>query len=172
MVAQSMQRNESLGFQRYGVLIDQILQWVVFIYQAAAVIIFLIGLFLANRWLQQPFIGAFYEHTLVFNGTGSSEADPAWALYKEVQVGDQLIAINGISVHSSFEIRNILRERVPGENITVTVLKTNGDTRTFDITLYAFPASSRTVYFIVPSILGAIFLAVSLWIFGLSLIHI
>jgi hypothetical protein len=166
MVAQSMQRNESLGFQRYGVLIDQILQWVVFIYQAAAVIIFLIGLFLANRWLQQPFIGAFYEHTLVFNGTGSSEADPAWALYKEVQVGDQLIAINGISVHSSFEIRNILRERVPGENITVTVLKTNGDTRTFDITLYAFPASSRTVYFIVPSILGAIFLAVSLWIFG------
>ncbi len=166
MVAQSMQRNEPLGFQRYGVLINQILQWAVFVYQAAAVIIFLIGLFLANRWFQQPFIGAFYEHTLVFNGTGPDESDPAWALYKEVKVGDQLIAINGMPVHSALEIREILSGRVPGENITATVLKTSGEEPTFDVTLYSFPESSRTVYFIVPSILSMIFLGVSLWIFG------
>lgn len=166
MVAQSIQRNQPLGFQRYDVLINRFLLWIVFIYQAAAVVIFLIGLFLANRWFQQPFLGAFYEHTLVFNGTGQNDSDPAWVLYKEVEVGDQLRAINGTPVRSALEIRAILSERVPGENVTATVLKTNGEERTFDITLYSFPESSRTVYFIVPSILGAIFLAVSLWIFG------
>ncbi|MBI3151218.1 MAG: GAF domain-containing protein [Chloroflexi bacterium] len=166
MVAQSLQRNEQLGFQRYSVLIGQILQWIVFGYQAAAVVVFLIGLFLANRWLQQPFIGAFYEHTLVFNGTGPDQPDPAWDLYGKVVVGDQLLAINDVPVRSSSEVSEILRERVPGENITATVLSTSGDERTFDITLYAFPDSSRMVYFIVPSILGAIFLIVSLWIFG------
>ena len=166
MVAQSTQRNEPLGLQRYNVLINQILLWAVFVYQAAAVIIFLVGLFLANRWLQQPFIGAFYEHTLVFNGTGSDSSDPAWELYGQVEVGDRLIFINETPVHSALEVREILRERVPGENITATVLKTNGNEQTFDITLYNFPEASRTVYFVVPSILSAVFLVVSLWIFG------
>ncbi|MBK8428734.1 MAG: hypothetical protein IPL27_23535 [Lewinellaceae bacterium] len=100
-----MQRNEPLGFQRYGVLINQLLLWAVFVYQAAAVVIFLIGLFLANRWFQQPFLGAFYEHTLVFNGTGSDSSDPAWALYGNVEVGDQLLSINGNLVRSASEIR-------------------------------------------------------------------
>ncbi|MBE0670245.1 MAG: GAF domain-containing protein [Anaerolineales bacterium] len=166
MVARSVQRNEPIGLQRYGVLVDQILQWTVLIYQAAAVIVVFAGLFLAARWIQQPFLGAFYEHTLVFNGTGPDDADPAWALYKEVEVGDQLLAINGTPVHTSLEVRQILNERVPGENVTATILKTNGEEKTVDITLYAFPEQSRTVYFIVPSILSIVFLAVSLWIFG------
>ncbi|NOH04625.1 MAG: hypothetical protein HND47_22990 [Chloroflexi bacterium] len=84
-----MQRTR-LGFQRYGVLINQVLQWIVFAYQAVAVIVFLLALFFANRWIQQPFLGAFYEHTMVFNGTGPGEADPAWFLYEQVKVGDQL----------------------------------------------------------------------------------
>jgi len=166
MVAQSVQRNEPLGFQRYSVLINQILLWAVFAYQAVAVVIFIAGVLLANRWFQKPFIGAFYEHTLVFNGTGPDDADPAWALYKEVIVGDQLIAINGTTVRSVTEINVILDQRVPGENITATVLKTSGEEKNFDITLYSFPESSRTTYFIIPSILSAIFLVVSLWIFG------
>ena len=83
-----------------------------------------------------------------------------------VVVGDRLIFINETPVHSALEVREILREHVPGENITATVLKTNGNEQTFDITLYNFPEASRTVYFVVPSILSAVFLVVSLWIFG------
>ncbi|NOH04624.1 MAG: hypothetical protein HND47_22985 [Chloroflexi bacterium] len=62
--------------------------------------------------------------------------------------------------------REILSAHEPGETVQVKVLAQAGDVRTFDITLHEFPATSRAVYFIVPSILGAIFLAVSLWIFG------
>ena len=95
MTAKSMQLNTQLGFQRYRTSANHILQGIVFAYQVIAVILFVAGLVLANRWLQQPFLGALYEHTLVFNGTGPRDATPAWALFDQVEVGDQLIAING-----------------------------------------------------------------------------
>ncbi len=104
---------------------------------------------------------------MVFNGTGPGEPDPAWALYEQVVVGDQLIAINDMPVRSSDEVSAILKGHVPGENVTVTVRSESGEERNLDITLYKFPSSSRTVYFIIPSILSFIFLVASLWIFGL-----
>ncbi len=166
MTSQVWQRNAEIGVQRYGILLDRILQWVVFAYQAIAVLVFLAALILANLWFEQPFLGVFYEHTLVFNGTGPEQPDPAWSLYSQVGVGDQLTAIDGAPVQSSAEIRSILQNRFPGETAAVTVLSTGGEERTFDIVLYAFPESSRTVYFLVPAILAAVFLAVSIWIFG------
>ncbi len=166
MMVQGMQRGVQVGFRRYGFLISQILQWIVFAYQAMAVVLFLLALYLGNRWFQQPFLGAFYEHTLVFNGTGPEQPDPAWALYDQVRVGDQLIAVNETPVINSIEIRQILQERFPGETVTVTVRAEDGNTRKLDIVLYAFPESSQRTYFVIPSILGGIFLLVSLWIFG------
>jgi hypothetical protein len=167
MVAQSIPHPAEVGFRRYNAVINQALQWIVLVYQAVAVVVFLAALFIANRWFQQPFLGAFYEHTMVFNGTGPSQPDPAWALVENVRVGDQLVAIDGVRVTSSSDVRDILRGRFPGEQVNVTVRLQNGDLRNHVLTLYAFPEASRTLYFIVPSILGAVFLAVSLWIFGL-----
>lgn len=166
MTARSLPRNAEVGFQRYSILVDRILQWIVFAYQTVAILLFLVSLFLANRWFQQPFLGAFYEHTMVFNGTGPAQLEPAWSLFPQVQVGDQLIAIDDMPVRSSGDVRDILQNRFPGETAAVTVLSEHGTTRKIDIVLYAFPESSRTVYFFVPSLLSAVFLAVSLWIFG------
>ena len=166
MMAQGLQRSIQVGFRRYGVVISRILQWIVFAYQAIAIAAFIASLFIATRWLQQPFLGAFYEHTMVFNGTGSSDLDPAWDLYTRVSLGEQMVALNEIPVTSSAEIRNILSERVPGETISVTVRSANGEDRTINIILYEFPESSLVTYFIIPSVMGAIFLAVSIWIFG------
>ncbi len=167
MTAKSMQLNTQLGFQRYRTSVNHILQGIVFAYQVIAVILFVAGLVLANRWLQQPFLGALYEHTLVFNGTGPRDAAPAWILFDEVEVGDQLIKINDISVQSAEEIHNILQGYFPGEQVNVTVHPESGVDRDLTVTLYPFPSSSRTVYFVIPTILSAIFLAASLWIFGL-----
>jgi len=167
MIAKSMQNNMQLGFQRYKTLINKILQWVVFTYQAIAVVLFILGLVLANRWLQQPFLGALYEHTLVFNGTGPGSAMPAWDLFDQVAIGDQLIAINEMPVKSADDIHAILQGRFPGEEVNVTVHSVSGEDRVLIVTLHSFPASSRTVYFVIPTILSTIFLAASLWIFGL-----
>ena len=168
MIAKSMQQNIELSIQRYRPFVNQSLQWLVFMYQAIAVVLFIAGLFLANQWLQQPFLGALYEHTLVFNGTGPGENTPAWALFfGQVEVGDQLIAINEMPVKSSEEIRSILQNRFPGEEVNITVRSESGEERILTITLHSFPLSSRTVYFVIPTILSVIFLGASLWIFGL-----
>ena len=55
----------------------------------------------------------------------------------------------------------------PVKQVNVTVRSENGAERILTVTLYPFPSSSRTVYFVIPTILSAIFLAASLWIFGL-----
>ncbi len=167
MTAQSMQRNIQNAFYHYRVVITNILQWILVLYQITAVLTFILGLILATLWIRQPFLGAFYEHTLVFNGTGPSAPSPEWALYRQVVVGDQLVAINGIKVQSASEIQSILRGHFPGENVSVTVHPVSGKDRNIGVTLYNFPTSSQTVYFVIPSILSAIFLAASLWIFGL-----
>ena len=66
MTTRSLQRNVQLGIQGSTTLVNQTLQWIVLTYQAIAVVLFLVGLFLASHWLQQPFIGAFYEHTMPY----------------------------------------------------------------------------------------------------------
>ena len=159
-------RGAGLSVQRSSDLLNRVLQWVVFAYQALAVVVFGLGLIYASGWLQTPFLGVFYEHTMIFNDTKPSTPDPAWALAREVKSGDQLLAINDTPVRSSGDVQNILQTRFAGETVTVSVLTAEGQTRTFDVTLYAFPESGRTVYFYFPSILSAIFLMTSLWIFG------
>jgi signal transduction histidine kinase len=161
-------KSKQPSFQRYKTLVNQSLQWIVFAYQAITVILFILGLYWANNWLQQPFLGALYEHTLVFNGTGPAHNTmPAWKLFDQVEIGDQLIAIDGESVKSAGEIHSILQGHFPGEQVDVTVHPESGPDRVLPITLYSFPSSSRTVYFVIPTILSVVFLAASLWIFGL-----
>lgn len=64
--------------------LDKSLQIAVLIYQAIAVIAFIIIPIAATNWWKTPFIGAFVEQTMIFNGVGptreQSETD-AWALF-------------------------------------------------------------------------------------------
>lgn len=159
-------RETNLRVQRYSDLLSRVLQVVVLVYQILAALVFGLGLIYASGWMQTPFLGAFYEHTMIFNETKPSTPDPAWALAREVKSGDQLLAINNIPVKSSDDVGDILETRFAGEVVTVSVLTAEGETRTFDVTLYAFPEAGRTVYFYFPSILSAIFLVISFWIFG------
>lgn len=167
MTAQTTQQNLQVAYYKYRNAINNILQWMLVFYQIAAVVLFMVSLLFAIRWIQQPFLGAFYEHTLVFNGTGPGNASAEWALYDQVVVGDQMLAINDSPVQNTADIQSVLEGRFPGEDVAVTVRSTSGAERIINVTLHAFPASSQTVYFIIPTVLSAIFLASSLWIFGL-----
>jgi K+-sensing histidine kinase KdpD len=155
------------GFQRYNALINRLLQWIVLIYQILAVIVFLTSLYLGARWLQTPFLGAFYEHTMVFNGVGPDDPMPEWELYRKVELGDQLIAVNSTLVQSATDVQQALHGFFPGETVSIAVHSADGQERILDVTLHSFPASSRTTYFVFPAILSALFLLISIWIFGL-----
>jgi signal transduction histidine kinase len=152
--------------ERSSAALGQILQVVVFVYQFIAVTAFVAALFLAASWLRSPFLGAFYEHTLIFNDAVPVGDGAGWDLYKQgVKLGDQLISVNGIEVHSTAEAQNVLSGFFPGETIPVVIRIAGGEQKTFEVTLNSFPAEDRTAYFIVPLIISLLFLVMGLWIF-------
>lgn len=145
--------------------LGRILAGVVFLYQVAAAIALIGAFVLGVQWVREPFLGSFYEHTLVFTDTGST-AD-AWAFNGVVNSGDQLLAVNGTEVWTSRDVRNVIGNFVPGENVDLTVRFEDGDVRDLNVELQQFPEDGISVYLVLPAILSLIFLALSIWTFGL-----
>ena len=145
--------------------LGRILTGIVFLYQAMAAVVVVWALILAAGWVREPFLGSFYEHTLVFSDPGSETG--AWEFNKVVSSGDRLVAINGEQVNTGKDVRKVLANFVPGENVTVTVDFKDGNTRELNILLQNFPEEGISVYLVLPSILSFIFLVLSIWTFGL-----
>ena len=152
---------------RVNDVIGKITQSIVLGYQTIAVVVFAISLFLASGWINTPFIGGFFEQTMVLNGTDSYEAGRHWALYTEgFKIGDQLVSVNGQPVSSSQELERALDDLQVGQNVSV-VMRTSDGERNATITLQPFPGADRISYFGIPAFLSFVFLGISLWIFGL-----
>jgi len=153
---------------RFNITLSKVLQFIVLIYQAMAIVVFVAMLFFANTWLKQPFLGAFLEPTMTRNDSGPTKPSEAWQLVNQgVQHGDQLISVAGEEVRSARDIERVLAGFFPGETIPVAFQSIDGGVQTYDVTLHRFPASDRTTYLFVPSIVSVAFLALSLWIFGM-----
>ena len=146
--------------------IGRLLTGIAFLYQAIAVVVVVWALVVATQWIREPFLGTFYEHTLVFTDP-AADSTGVWAFNKIVNSGDQLTAINGTEVKNSRDVRNILSSFVPGENVTVTVKFKNGEPRDLSVELQRFPEDATSIYLILPSIISFVFLVLSIWTFGL-----
>ncbi len=163
--------------QRSTAFLNRALQVIALVYQVLAVGVFITGVLLGVRWVKTPFLGAFYEHTMVFNGVGPTNPSDAWALFEQVQLGDQLVEVNGVQVTSTLDVQNVLSGNTPGtlptkvgfaagETIPIVVLDTKGELKSLQVTLHKFPASDQVLFFLIPSIISLFFIAISLWIFG------
>ncbi len=163
---------------RLKATLNSILQVIVTIYQGTAILVFFFALFLASRWLRTPFLGAFFEQTMLKNSAGPSQPSGAWDLYDQIEFGDQLTAVNGVPVRTFTDIEAALNGSAPGtiptevgfsagEVIPITIRSATDGERTFDITLGIFPLSDRVGYIVIPIILSGLFLMIGLWIFGL-----
>jgi len=154
--------------QRFQEVSDKVIQFIVLGYQALAVIVFIVGLYLSYGWLSNPFIGGFLEHTFILNGSNTREADKQWALYERgLTGGDQVIAVNGTPISKSSDLKKILDEAMVGQTVSVEMLSEAGETKRVSVVLQTFPSADRIAYFILPMFLSWVFLVVSLWIFGL-----
>ncbi|HAV77999.1 MAG TPA: hypothetical protein DCX53_11675, partial [Anaerolineae bacterium] len=154
--------------ERTKAVVNRLLQAVVLVYQAVAVVVFISTLTMAGEWLRTPFIGGFFEHTLVLNGSDTSEDDKSWAMYKQgFKVGDQLISVDGTPIVNSDQLSGILNSYSVNDIVNVVIRTTEGVDETAAISLQEFSTADRTAYFILPELLSLIFLIVSLWIFGL-----
>ncbi len=144
------------------------LQIVVLAYQAVAVVVFVSTLFRATDWLKNPFIGGFFEHTFILNGSNTSENGKSWELYRQgFAIGDQLLAVDGVPVSTADQLREILSSHRPGDQVQVEMRTAEGASETKGILLQELSSADRYAYFYIPEFLSFVFLVVSLWIFGL-----
>lgn len=142
------------------------LQAVVMAYQALALLSLVYAIYLGLNWIRQPFIGAFVEHSMVFNGVGP-EGNPAWTIFNQnIRFGDRLIEIAGTQVNSAAAMQDMLNLFEPGKTILVSIQRAGGNVTLYDVTLQAFPQDSIISYFLIPSLVSLVYLGVSLWIFG------
>ncbi|HEX9389388.1 MAG TPA: hypothetical protein VF918_23890, partial [Anaerolineales bacterium] len=147
--------------------ISKATQSIVLVYQTLAVVVFAISLFLAFDWLSTPFIGGFFEQTMVLNGTDTREVGKHWALYEQgFTIGNQLVSVNGTPISNAKDLEDALDPSQVGDHVSV-VMRTSEGERAADVTLQQFPAFDRISYFVIPAFLSLVFLVLSLWIFGL-----
>lgn len=153
---------------RLNTVLSRVTQSIVLTYQAVAVAVFIASLFIGYNWLQNPFIGGFFEQTLVLNGSDTREAGKHWALYETgFNIGDQLVSVNAQPIANGRELDRTLRTLAIGQTVPVVMRTSDGQDRTVDITLQAFSTADQISYFVVPTVLSLVFLGLSLWIFGL-----
>ncbi len=154
-------------------LFDKAIKIAILLYQAVAVIAFIVIPVLAFRWWKTPFIGGFVEHTMVFNGVGperDSSENNWWALFSsEVELGDQLIEIDGENVTNSGEIQKVLSAHEVGDEVQITYQREGEDAISKNIQLIAFPAPDKFRYFYFAYGVGLVYLVLGLWMARLRL---
>ncbi len=149
-----------------SVIQDRLGPTLTFLYQAVALLAFAILPVLAYGWLQTPFIGAFFENTLVVNRVQPSIPGAWEGLNSGLRYGDQLVEINGQSVASAQEVQDILRGFEVGDQVSLA-LQVGTEQREEDVTLQVFPNADRLAYLYIPYLIGLIYLGTSLWVFSL-----
>ncbi|NCP87256.1 MAG: hypothetical protein CO094_12465 [Anaerolineae bacterium CG_4_9_14_3_um_filter_57_17] len=150
-------------------LIQQIqstLTGLAFVYQTLVAVAYIFVLIAAYQFYTTPFMGAFFEHTMLINDIIPPQRD--WQLYqKGAEFGDQLIAINGERVQNAALMREILHRYYPGESVTVTLRAQNGAIKELVVELKQFSSNDLLAYFIIPLFVSIVFIGVSLWIYSL-----
>ncbi len=155
---------------------DQILQRVVTGIVLLVSALYVLTLFLANNWLQRPFIGAFIEKADLFNDVRSQGSDAFPAFKADIEPRDHLLAVDGLPVPNSLALARVLVQRQPGEGVTLTIAREVRDedgqrtgapdeTLTFPLTLTTFTPSDLLTLFIAPYALGLVYLIIGLWVF-------
>ena len=154
--------------QRFHEISSRVTQILILMYQGLAVIVFVFGLIYSYDWLRNPFIGGFLEHTMALNGSLTREVGNKWALYElGFAQGDRLTEVNGTSIRSADELKKILETKLPGQTVTVTMQRSNGEVKTVEVHLQSFSYADQVAYFILPMLLSLVFIIVSVWTFGL-----
>ena len=153
---------------RLNLTLSKALQLIVLVYQIIAVLIFIVALVFAYNWLQEPFLGAFFEPTMATSPAGPMHYSEAWQLHNQgVEHGDQLLTVAGKEIHNARDLEQVLGGYFPGETVKVGLKSVSGTETTYDVELHKLPASDQTAYLFVPAIVSVAFFALSLWIFGL-----
>src|SRR5215217_1338244 len=114
---------------RFNTVATTVTQATVLVYQALAVVVFVVSLFSAYAWLRNPFIGGFFEQTMVVNESVTREAGKQWALQeKGFTLGDQLVSVEGLPISDADDLREALASFQVGDPVHVVMRTLEGET--------------------------------------------
>lgn len=144
--------------------VDQFALWLTNIIMVSSLIVLIAVPFLAYRWAQLPFIGAFVEQTLVFNSVEEQGTTPWVGIEAGLKYPFQLISINGQDIRETDEITDILEDHIAGEEVSL-LYRYQGKLNQLTIKLQKFPPFDFFAFFIVPYIIGWAYFLIGLWVF-------
>ncbi len=136
--------------------------WIVTAVLAVTVLLLAVAAFLAWYTTQVPFPGLFTEPTLVVNEMG----DQTWPGYAAgLHISDHLVALDGQPLESTTALVRELSRYDPGAVVTLTARGKDGTLRDVQVRLEPFPVKGLTSFFVLPYVLGLIYLGIGLWVF-------
>ena len=144
--------------------IDQFGLWLTNIILVSSLLVLITVPFLAYRWAQLPFIGAFVEQTLVFNSVEEQGNTPWVGIEAGLKYPFQLISINGQDLRETEEITKILGDHLVGEEVSL-LYRSQGEINQLRIKLQKFPSFDFFAFFIVPYTIGWTYFLIGLWVF-------
>lgn len=120
------------------------------------------SVFLAWHTTQVPFPGLFTEPTLIVNNLG----DSTWSGYTAgLCFPDHLVALDGLLLESPTALMGVLARYEPGDVVTLTVQGGDGALRDTHVRLESLPINGLTRFFVLPCILGLVYLGIGTWVF-------
>ncbi len=138
---------------------------IVFLYQVAALICFAILPFWALEWSRAPFIGAFVENTMVLNKVEPTRPG-SWELRRlDLPYGYRILAVDDHNVETNTQLNQVLSKYTFGETVALSLQSPAGAIEKMSMRLEQFSPADAIGYFLVPYLIGLIYLASSLYVF-------
>jgi signal transduction histidine kinase len=120
----------------------------------------------AASWLRHPFLGVLveYPHNVSVPETVSG-ADRWSGVAAGLRHGDDIIMVNNEMVESGRELNALLARSEVGEQALVMAVHEDGSVENITATLVRMPLPGVFTLFVVPYLVGVIWLVVGLWVY-------
>jgi S1-C subfamily serine protease len=134
-------------------------QVIVGLYLLAAMLAYIFIPMLATGWLIRPFLGAFVEQTMIFNGVDSSIRPSTWSGYNQgLTSGYRLIEFDGKPIQNSLELGQALTGHQIGDRAELTVASPDHQTKRVPVSLMRLPWQDQLTFLVFPYAIGLIYL--------------
>lgn len=132
-----------------------------------AALVFGLTSILGVQWIRTPFVGVLVDHNMVVNLLGPVKGGTWQGQNAGIAPMDQILAVDGKAVRDFQEFAQILRQYSVSDAIRLKIQEPQGSGKVVRVELQAFPVPDRLNLWVVPSLIGLVFLMCALWVFNL-----
>ena len=141
---------------------DGVIQVIVALLMLVAALVLVVALVQAIQTVRQPFLGAFVEPTMIVNGVG----DENWSgRAAGLDYPDRLTRLDGQALAHPSSLYDLLPDYSVLNKVDVEIEHPDAQGRQVQVELQSLPTSAFMGFFVVPFVVGLVFLATALMVF-------